>query len=311
VLNGGLGNDSLNGGDGNDTLNGGDGNDSLNDVFGNNVLDGGLGDDSLNSGNNSDTLNGGDGNDTLNGGLGNDAMTGGTGNDTYFVNSFSDVVIETAGVVNGIDTVNTTLNNYVLAASVENLTLVGLFTALIGTGNTQNNTITGNQLNNVLYGGDGNDSLNGGFGNDFLNGGDGNDSLNGGDGNDSLNGGFGNDSLNGGFGNDTLNGESGIDTFVLSNAGRDTILDFATNEQLQVSAAAFGGGLATGVLTADQFRIGLGAISASSTNQRFIFNTTDRSLYFDVDGFGGAASVQIATLNNVSVLSNANIFVTV
>jgi Ca2+-binding RTX toxin-like protein len=294
-----------------ENVNTGAGNDSITGTLGDNVINSGAGNDTANGGAGNDTLYGGNGNDVLNSGIGADSMVGGTGNDTYYVDSSSDVVVETAGAVNGIDTVSTTLNNYILATNVEKLTLASLATVLTGTGNSQDNIITGNQFSNVLRGGIGNDTLYGGVGNDTLYGESGNDFLDGGTGNDHLYGGDGNDTLYGGVGNDTLYGGVGTDTFILGNTERDTIQDFAVGEKLQVSAAAFGGGLATGVLAANRFRIGTGATSAlSGTSQRFIFNTTNNGLYFDVDGFGGAASVQIATLN-VATLSNTNIVVTV
>jgi Ca2+-binding RTX toxin-like protein len=154
--------------------------------------------------------------------------------------------------------------------------------------------------------------LTGDAGNNTLIGGVGNDTLSGGAGNDVLSGLGGNDRLDGGLGNDNLSGGAGVDRFILDKTSQDNILDFVATEQLQVSGAAFGGGLALGGLTAARFRIGAGFTTAAAGNfvQRFIFNTTNHGLYFDVDGAGAAASVQIATLN-VATLSNTNIIVAV
>jgi len=208
TLNGGDGNDSLNGGAGNDTLIGGNGNDyayyytstgSVTVNLGTGIASDGLGGtDTLsqienvqgsntagdnitgNIGNNvlygyggNDILNGGDGNDTLNGGTGNDSLIGGLGNDIYQVDSITDVITENAN--EGTDTIQSSVT-FSLAAfpNIENLTLTGS-SAINGTGNTANNSLTGNTANNTLNGGDGNDTLNGGSGNDTLIGGNGSD----------------------------------------------------------------------------------------------------------------------------------------
>jgi Ca2+-binding RTX toxin-like protein len=172
-------NDTLNGGAGNDTLNGNAGDDTINGDTGNDTLNGGSGNDTLNGGSGNDTLNGGSGNDTLNGGSGNDTLNGGLGDDLYIVNSILDVAAEGLALfgLGGIDTVQASVS-YSLSANLENLTLTG--SAIIGTGNANNNVITGNTANNTLVGNDGNDTLNGGTGNDTLTGGVGNDTLIGG-----------------------------------------------------------------------------------------------------------------------------------
>jgi serralysin len=111
--------------------------------------------------------------------------------------------------------------------------------------------------------------------------------------------------LDGGLGNDTLTGGAGVDTFVLSKTSVDTITDFASNEKLSISAAAFGGLTAGGLSTA-QLMVGAGLTGATTAEQRFIFNTTDKSLYFDVDGVNGAAAVRIGVLSGLTTLANTN-----
>jgi len=211
ILDGGDGNDSLNGGTGIDALIGGLGNDTYTvDNVGDIVTEtstlateidtvnssvtytlsanverltltgtaniNGIGNALNNSitGNASNNiLLGGAGNDILNGGAGTDSMTGGTDNDTYYIDNAGDTITELTG--EGIDTVFSTIDYTLVGTYLENLTLQG--TAINGTGNEFNNSITGNASNNVLVGGDGNDVLNGATGADSLTGGTGSDTY--------------------------------------------------------------------------------------------------------------------------------------
>ncbi|MFN6563624.1 MAG: beta strand repeat-containing protein [Nostoc sp. ChiSLP01] len=285
------GNDTIygGGGSGNDTLNGGAGNDNLSadNSLGNNLLDGGNGNDFLSvsgdvfiyrgeasvnfvSGNN--TLNGGAGDDNLVTQFsdGNNLLVGGSGNDSLFAFDPSSLYVSY-----GVD---------------------------------------GISGNNTLSGGIGNDYLDvsNSSGDNLLNGGDGNDILtaSGAFGNNTLKGGNGNDTLTGGKGNDSLIGEGGTDTFIFNsfNEGLDTIYNFnATNEVIQVSALGFGGGLTAGVLKANQFTIGT---SATTTSQRFIYNSTTGALFFDADGSaGGFTKVQFALVTTGLSLTNTNFVV--
>jgi trimeric autotransporter adhesin len=138
-----------------------------------NTLTGNSASNTLNGDEGNDTLNGGAGDDTLNGGAGADTMAGGLGNDAYTVDNTADVLTENASA--GTDSVNSSVT-YTLAANLENLTLTGT-SAINGTGNTLNNTLTGNSGANILSGGAGNDTLNGGTGADTMTGGAGNDAY--------------------------------------------------------------------------------------------------------------------------------------
>jgi serralysin len=332
VINGGIGNDSLNGSSGNDTLSGGNGNDTLlgssgtdrllggtgNDLYGvdntgdvivelpnqgidrvnssityiltpnvenltltgssaingtgntlNNVITGNSGNNNLNGSSGNDTLSGGNGNDTLLGSSGGDSLVGGIANDLYGVDNTGDVIVELPN--QGIDLVNSSIT-YILTPNVENLTLTGS-SAINGTGNTLNNVVTGNGVNN------------------------------------SLNGGGGNDTLTGGVGSDTLIGNTGNDFFLFNsqNQGSDRITDFnVTDDTILVSGSGFGGGLTVGTLATNAFRLGS---SATTSAHRFIYNSSNGGLFFDVDGNGGSSSVQIATLNTGLAMTNQDIVV--
>ncbi|MEH2239504.1 beta strand repeat-containing protein [Nostoc sp.] len=311
IIDGLSGNDILRGDAGNDTLIGGAGNDTLESSAGNDSLDGGTGDDNLSAtGSRGDnTFNGGAGNDslsasnstgnnTLNGGEGNDSLnvsgfrgdnllSGGDGNDFLYWNGFSNFGNNTLNGGAGDDTLN-------------------------GETSTGDNLLSGGEGNDYIdisadYNSTGNNTLNGGAGDDTLNArsSTGNNLLSGGDGNDILRGGNGNDSLYGGNGTDTFafyNYNQGVDTAV------DTIYDFnATNELIQVSSYPFGGGLSVGSLQKSQFTLGT---SATTSNQRFIYDFITGGLYFDQDGNGaGFTQVKLAQLSAGLSLTNNNFVV--
>jgi Ca2+-binding RTX toxin-like protein len=94
----------------------------------------------------------------------------------------------------------------------------------------------------ILFGGNAGDSLNGKSLADRLYGGAGNDVLNGQGGTDYLEGNDDADILDGGLNDDTLLGGSGADVFVVGlNAGRDTILNPDTTDQIRLSGRILNG----------------------------------------------------------------------
>ncbi|GBE93521.1 Ig-like domain-containing protein [Nostoc cycadae] len=178
-----------------------------------------------------------------------------------------------------------------------------------------NDIISGLGNNDVIYGGDGNDIIDGGAGNDSLYGengsdivygGDGNDTLNGGAGDDMLLGDAGNDTLIGGLGRDILAGGNGRDSFYLNNgAGNsDIITDLVSGiDSLVVSQLEFGLNQVLGTLDPGLFRLGS---SASTASDRFIYDRSTGKLFFDQDGIGSVAKVQIGQLSNRPTLSNTD-----
>ncbi len=227
------------------------------------------------------TITGNSGANSLNGGTGADRLIGGLGNDNYVRDNTVDVIVENSS--QGTDTVFSNVT-YSLVSNVENLILTGS-SAINGTGNTLNNTITGNSAAN---------SLNGGAGIDVLTGGGGNDTLLGGVGADRLIGGSGNDFYR----------------FNARTEGIDTIVDFSkvssNTDKIQVLASGFGGGLPFGTLSNTRFVLGT---AATNTSHRFIYNQSNGALFFDVDGLGGTAQVQLATLSTKPGLVASDIVV--
>lgn len=203
------GNDSIYGGAGRDYLFGGDGRD---------LIYGGAERDELWGGAEADVLHGGEGWDFLVGGAGADHMYGGLGWDNYFVEDYSDRVIEEPD--QGLDRINTSLTNYRLPANVEALSFFESTTLAIHfIGNDLDNPIqTYSEGDDKVLGLAGNDYLQGYGGADCLIGGTGDDSLVGDEGKDVLLGQTGNDWLYGGNDADILIGGKGNDVFLFQDA---------------------------------------------------------------------------------------------
>jgi Ca2+-binding RTX toxin-like protein len=255
---------------------------------GKNTLKGTATNDTLEGLAGNDTLYGKNGDDYLDGGSGIDRLEGGNGNDTYIVDNSGDVIVENG---TGLDLVNAYVS-WTLGSNLEGLFLRGN-NAINGTGNTQNNAIYGNTANNVL---------NGKAGNDYLTGSEGNDTLVGDVGNDTLTGDAGSDMLTGGGGADYFN-------FYDPTQGVDRIVDFSVaDDTIGISSYGFinGGLQPRAALTAEQFHIG---VSAADGSDRVIYNRTTGGLFFDADGTGATAQVQIATLSTGLAMTNTDIYV--
>ncbi|MBT9099626.1 hypothetical protein KFZ76_18165 [Methylovulum psychrotolerans] len=234
------------------------------------VLLGSAGNDMLLGAAGNDVLVGDLGDDLLDGGSGIDTLVGGAGNDTYIVDNAADIVAELNK--GGTDTVDASVS-VTLTLNVENLVLTGT-AALNGTGNGSNNDLLGNAAANVLSGG------------------------------------AGNDTINGGAGNDNLTGGTGKDTFIFNSpltANADTITDFkVVDDTIQLENAVFTQLTATGVLNAANLKIGTGA---SDANDFIVYNPSTGALFYDADGSGAGAAVQIATVGVNLAMTNADFMV--
>ena len=249
-------------------------NNSLKGSNGNDAIYGGVGNDTLNAQKGDDNLYGEAGNDTVNSEAGNDYLNGGSGKDKLYGAAGED-------------------------------TLEGL---------TGDDSLYGGAGTDNLYGWDGNDYLSGDSGDDYLfgdagkdllKGGDGDDILVGGDSSDTLIGDKGNDTLGGGEGKDTLTGGAGADSFFISysDSGIEQITDFnqQQGDKLLVSIS-FPGNLTVGDLSSAEFTIGS---AATDLSHRFIYNPSTGALFFDQDGLGSEAQIQVAKLaKNLPLVSS-------
>jgi len=167
-------------------------------------------------------------------------------------------------------------------------------------GGTEADLVLGGAGNDVLRGGFGADTVEGGEDSDDIDGEAGDDLLRGGAGNDVIRGDAGADTLLGGLGADRLLGGMGGDVFVYASAaeGGDTIIGYANEDRIEVSAAGFGGGLVASralVLNQDYIENTTGLANALNGAGQFIYETDSRVLRWDADGQGGMAAVVIAT----------------
>lgn len=236
-------------------------------------------------------LLGGQGHDVLEGLAGADVLEGGAGNDIYILADALDTIAELAG--EGTDELRGPVS-MALGANVENAALWGA-AALSATGNALANRMTGNSGANALSGGEGNDRLDGSSGNDTLDGGTGSDLVQGGRGLDTLTGGLGNDSF----------------LFISATDGADRILDWGAvagdDDRVQIRASGFGGGLVAGATLAESRFVARADNAAQDADDRFVFRTTDSTLWFDLDGSGAALPSLVADLQDGALLTAADL----
>lgn len=305
TLDGGIGDDRLNGGSGADNMSGGTGNDTYYVDSAADVVSeaGGSGTDvvyasvsytlsadienMIAEGTNAINLTGNGSNNSItgnaaanviDGGAGADRMDGGLGNDTYNVDNAGDVVVDSGG---DADTINTSIS-YTLTDTIENMTATGA-AAISLTGNAFNNMLTGNAAANAI---------NGGIGIDILNGGAGNDTVNGGDGNDVLTGGAGKDVFL-------------FNVLPVKATNRDQIADFdVKSDKIQLDKAIFKK-LKKGKMKSDFFKVG----KAEDKTDYVLYDKKKGILSFDVDGLGGKKAIEFATIKKGLELKADHFFI--
>ncbi|MGL5943491.1 MAG: calcium-binding protein [Waterburya sp.] len=279
-------------------FNSGSGNDDIQITAATAYVSGGAGNDTIIGGAYNDNLDSGEGNDLINAGGGDDYVYTSAGIDTVIGGSGNDSLTLIYYSATDDLTINyTDINNGTVS---DGSRFQGFESIFITTG-SGNDSINSTIKVTDLFAGAGSDRVSSSAQDDYLFGEEGADSL-------KSNG--GNDTLIGGSGIDTLTGGSGEDNFRFENPtdGFDRLVDFNVNDDLiEVLSSNFGGGLVEGSsLSVDQFVIGS---AATDSSDRFIYNNTNGALFFDVDGNGSTAQVQLATLNTGLALTNQDIFV--
>jgi len=228
------------------------------------------GNDTLTGSQGNDVLNGLAGNDLLIGGHGNDRLMGGLGNDT--LNGGNGVDIAQYWSATAAVTVNLSLTSAQNTGGAGTDTLLGIEAV---NGSAFNDTLTGNGSANTLLGGGGNDKLNGGLGTDVLTGGTGHDTI--------------------------------LFNTVLGASNVDKLTDFSpTDDSIQLENAVFAKLAATDVLNNAFFKSG--AVAADS-NDYIVYNPGTGGLFYDADGNGSGAAVQIALLATKPALTFADFIV--
>jgi Ca2+-binding RTX toxin-like protein len=153
------------------------------------------------------------------------------------------------------------------------------------------------------------ESIKGGNGNDTFKGTAGANELRGVGGDDRMFGRNGNDTLKGGVGHDFLSGGNGIDEFyyVGPQDGGDTISGFSVYDKFVFESLGFGN-ILPGGLNASAF-LSSTTNEATTWSQRFIFRTTDDTLWYDANGVGAGGKVLIADIKIDAVVTHNDIFI--
>lgn len=219
------------------------------------------------------TIKGGAGNDFFLLGTGAEVIDGGTGLDVLDCRYYGGVIVALDG----------TMHN---GGAATGDTFVGI-ESVVGS-SVGNDTLIGNSLGNELVGLGGSDLLSGGAGSD------------------TLSGGVAADRLLGGTGNDFF------DFFTLGEVG-DLILDFTNavgnNDAIRINSFTFGGGLTFGALAASKFQTRADNV-AQDADDRFIFRTTDKTLWFDNNGNAAGGLYLVADLQATAVVTASDILLT-
>jgi Ca2+-binding RTX toxin-like protein len=176
-------------------------------------------------------------------------------------------------------------------------------------GDAGNDTVKGDAGNDKLYGGSGNDKAYGGAGDDKVYGDAGNDTLKGDAGSDTIYGGAGNDKLYGGAGQDVFvfnkkpSEKSNLDKIMDFNVKDDTIW---LDNKVFTKLGKAGSEAAPAALNKNFFRVG---DKAKDRNDYIVYDKKKGILYYDADGSGKKAAVEIATVKKGLKLTADDFFI--
>jgi Ca2+-binding RTX toxin-like protein len=264
------GGDVIAGGTGSDLIFGGAGDDNISDGFG----------EHPNDGLSSDSIDGAEGNDSITVTAGDDTVNAGAGDDWIFITLAGNV--DSYGndrIDGGAD--DDTLTFYVARGPL----VVDLAAGTLTGGGTGGASLTGIENFRVEFGDIADDRISGSSAANLLA------------------GDTGNDTLDGRAGNDTLSGGAGVDHFFFSTApglaNADSIVDFAWGtDKLHLDAAVMTELGTTGNFQSGdgRFYAADGATGGNDFNDRVIFNTRTKQVFYDPDGSGSGAAELIATL---------------
>ncbi|HJV25538.1 MAG TPA: calcium-binding protein [Aromatoleum sp.] len=241
---------------------------------GNDKIDGTAGIDYLDASTGNDKVYGEAGDDTIIGGVGNDQLFGGAGDDHIFGGAGNDKIVDDSG------------NNEIWDTEGNASIVSGVGDDFITTGAGNDKVVAGEGFNDIDTG----------LGNDNIVTGGGDDLIWAGAGNDKIVAGAGNDWIVSGDGADKIVAGLGDDVFVFDNVavgGMDNIADFNAAEDLLAFDTDVFTSLAGGFI-ADNLVLGKVAADA---NDFLILD--GGKLFYDADGNGAGAAVQIANLKGV------------
>ena len=291
----------------------------------------------ITGGNYSDTLKGGASDDSFYGFSGSDYVDGGKGVDTLFIQS-------TSANLNGASDSQIINVEAVSAASASSSVIILLVNQTEGftiTGGSSGDQLSGTAQSDIFNGFIGADTINGGGGDDTIRLTATSLDLNRAANAQIVNiekvsaatatagvmidlskqmeridiiGGAGDDSLIGGASTDNLTGGGGADHFIFNgmpaSIGMDKIIDFTPNiDKLELNHLVFTGLSAVGQLQAAKFWSSPTAMSAHVAEDRIVYNSTTGAVYYDADGLGGAAGVQILSLVSHPLLTANDILI--